>query len=53
MTRKNFIADVAAERNSTIGNVSDVQIGDEGEDFVFNFITGSGDSVLIRALTTG
>jgi hypothetical protein len=53
MTRKAFIADVAAERNSTVGSIDGVQIGEEGEDFVFNFITVSGDPVLIRALATG
>lgn len=53
MTRKAFIADVAAASNSTIAGIEGVQIGDEGEDFLFVFTTGSGDSVLIRALATG
>ncbi|KFY23693.1 hypothetical protein V493_05675 [Pseudogymnoascus sp. VKM F-4281 (FW-2241)] len=52
MTRKAFIADVAAASNSTIAGIGGVQIGDEGEDFIFVFTTGSGDSILIRALTT-
>ncbi|OBT66368.1 hypothetical protein VE03_04829 [Pseudogymnoascus sp. 23342-1-I1] len=52
MTRKAFITDVTAASNSTIGGIEDVQIGDEGEDFVFAFTTVSGDSVLIRALAT-
>ncbi|KFZ15187.1 hypothetical protein V502_05757 [Pseudogymnoascus sp. VKM F-4520 (FW-2644)] len=52
MTRKAFIADVAAASNSTIAGIEGVQIGDEGEDFIFVFTTGSGDSVLIRALAT-
>jgi hypothetical protein len=53
MTRKAFIADVATASNSTITDIGGVQIGDEGEDFIFAFTTGSGDSVLIRALATG
>lgn len=53
MTRKAFIADVAEAINSHIGGIEGVQIGDEGEDFIFIFTTGSGDSVLIRALATG
>jgi hypothetical protein len=53
MTRKAFIADVATARNSTIGDIEGVQIGDEGEDFTFVFTTVSGDSVLIKALATG
>lgn len=53
MTRKDFVADVAAESNCSVGSIDGVQIGDEGEDFVFNFITGSGNQVLIQALATG
>ncbi|OBT82626.1 hypothetical protein VE02_07903 [Pseudogymnoascus sp. 03VT05] len=52
MTRKAFIADVAAASNITIVGIEGVQIGDEGEDFIFAFTTGSGDSVVIRALAT-
>ncbi|KFY14918.1 hypothetical protein V492_02319 [Pseudogymnoascus sp. VKM F-4246] len=52
MTRKAFIADVAAASNPSIGGIEDVQIGDEGEDFTFIFTTGSGDVVMIRALAT-
>lgn len=53
MTRKAFIADVATASNATIAGIEGVQIGDEGEDFIFAFTTGSGDAVLIRALATG
>ncbi|KAL5347417.1 hypothetical protein ACLOAV_007729 [Pseudogymnoascus australis] len=52
MTRKAFISDVATASNSTIAGIEGVQIGDEGEDFIFAFTTGSGNAVLIRALAT-
>jgi len=53
MTRRAFIADVAAQENSAIASIDNVSIGEDGEDFAFRFKTASGQRVLIRALATG